>query len=46
MIGTRLFCSEVELAWFPMQFERDVYIQQELILFRRHNLSGSLDSLE
>jgi hypothetical protein len=30
----------------PMHFERDVYIQQVLLLFRRHDLSGSLDSLE
>jgi hypothetical protein len=46
MIGTWLFGSELELAWFPMHFERDVYIQQVLLLFRSHGLSGSLDSLE
>jgi hypothetical protein len=46
MIGTWSFGSELELAWFPMHFERDVYIQQALLLFKRHDLSGSLDSLE
>jgi hypothetical protein len=46
MIGTWLFGSKLELAWFPMHFERDVYIQQVLLLFRSHGLSGSLDSLE
>jgi hypothetical protein len=41
------------VVWFrvrvdlvSMQFERDFYIQQALLLFRRHSLSGSLDSLE
>jgi hypothetical protein len=29
-----------------MHFERDVYIQQVLLFFRRHGLSGYLDSLE
>jgi hypothetical protein len=24
MIGTWSFCSKLELAWFPMHFERDV----------------------
>jgi hypothetical protein len=46
MIGTWVFGSELELAWFPMHFERDVYIQKVLLLFRSHGLSGSLDSLE
>jgi hypothetical protein len=35
MIGTWLFYLEVELAWFPMHFERDVYTQQMLLVFRR-----------
>jgi hypothetical protein len=26
--------------------ERDIYIQQMLLLFRRHGLSGSLDNLD
>jgi hypothetical protein len=41
------------VVWFRVRvslvshaFERDVYIQQVLLLFRRHGLSGSLDSLE
>jgi hypothetical protein len=41
------------VVWFrvrvdlvSMHFERDVYIQQVLLFFRRHGLSGSLDSLE
>jgi hypothetical protein len=46
MIGTWLFGSELELSLVSMHFERDVYIQQVLLLFRRHGLSGSLDSLE
>jgi hypothetical protein len=46
MISAWLFCSKVELGWLPMHFERDVYIQQVLRLFRRHGLSGSLDNLE
>jgi hypothetical protein len=46
MIGTWLFGSELELTWFPYIFERDVYIQQVLLFFRRRCLSGSLDSLE
>jgi hypothetical protein len=47
MIGTWLFCSKLELAWFPMHLrEMSTYIQQVLLLFRRHGLSGSLDSLE
>jgi hypothetical protein len=46
MIGTWSFGSELELAWFPMHFERDVCIQQALLLFRRYGLSGSPDSLE
>jgi hypothetical protein len=46
MIGTWLFGSELELTWFPCIFERDVYIQQVLLFFRRHGLSGSLDNLE
>jgi hypothetical protein len=46
MISTWLFCLELELTWFPMHFERDVYIQQVLLLFRGHGLRGSLDSLE
>jgi hypothetical protein len=29
-----------------MHFERDVYIHQMLLLFRRQGLTGSLDSLE
>jgi hypothetical protein len=40
------------VAWFKvrvdlvsMHFERDVYIQQVLLIFRRHSLNGSLDSL-
>jgi hypothetical protein len=46
MIGTWLFGSKLELTWFPGIFERDVYIQQGLLFFRRHGLSGSLDNLE
>jgi hypothetical protein len=46
MIDTWLFGLELELTWFPGIFERDVYIQQVLLFFRRHGLSGSLDSLE
>jgi hypothetical protein len=46
MIGTWLFGSELELTWFPCIFKRDVYIHQALLFFRRHGLSGSLDSLE
>jgi hypothetical protein len=46
MIGTWSFGSELELAWFWMHFERDIYIQHALLLFRRHGLSGSLNSLE
>jgi hypothetical protein len=46
MIDTWLFGSELELALFPMHFERDVSVQQALLLFGRHGLSGSFDSLE
>jgi hypothetical protein len=46
MFGTYLFGSELELTWFPYIFERDVYIQLVLLFFRRHGLSGSLDSLK
>ena len=46
MIGTWLFSSELELSWFAGIFERDVYIQQVVLIFRRHGLSGSLDNLE
>jgi hypothetical protein len=40
------------VAWFgvrvdlvSMYFERDIYTKQVLLFFRRHGLSGSLDSL-
>jgi hypothetical protein len=40
------------VAWFrvrvdlvAMHFERDIYTQQVLLFFRRHSLSGSLDSV-
>jgi hypothetical protein len=46
MIDTWSFGSELELAWFPMHFERDVYTQQALLPFSKHGLSGSLHSLE
>jgi hypothetical protein len=46
MIGTWLFGSQLELTWFPSIFERDVYIQQVLLFFRRRGFSGSLDNLE
>jgi hypothetical protein len=46
MIGTWLLGSELELTWFPYIFDRDVYIQQVLLIFRRHGLRGSLDNLE
>jgi hypothetical protein len=42
----------VSRGWLPSErlvsfaFERDVYIQQVSLLFRRHGLSKSLDSLE
>jgi hypothetical protein len=45
-IGTWLFGLELKLTWFPMHFERDVYIKHVLLHFRRRGLSGSLDSLE
>ena len=38
-----LFRDRVSLV--PMHLERDVYIQQVLLLFMRRGLSGSLDSL-
>jgi hypothetical protein len=46
MIGTWLFSSELALACVPLHFERDVYIQLVLLIFRRHGLSGSLNNLE
>jgi hypothetical protein len=48
IIGTWSFGLELELAWFPMHFiEMPTYmIEQALLLFRRHGLSGSLDSLD
>jgi hypothetical protein len=39
-----LFRGRVSLV--SHAFERDVYIQQVLLLFKRHGLSESLDSLE
>jgi hypothetical protein len=39
-----LFRSRVSLV--SHAFERDVYIQHVSLLFRRHSLSGSFDSLE
>jgi len=45
-MSTWLFSSKLELACVPLHFERDVYIQQVLLHFRNHGLSGSLDSLE
>jgi hypothetical protein len=41
MIGTWLFGSELELTWFPYILRE----MQVLLIFRRHGLSGSLDSL-
>jgi hypothetical protein len=46
MIDTWSFGSELELAWFPMHFGKDVYIQQALLPFRRHGSSVSVESLE
>jgi len=46
MIGTWLFSLELELGCIPLHFDIDVYIQQVLLIFRSHGLSGSLDSLE
>jgi hypothetical protein len=36
----------VRVSLVSHAFERDVYIQQVFLLFRRHGLSGSLVSLE
>jgi hypothetical protein len=46
MIGTQLLSFKVRAILVSHAFERDVYIQQMSLLFRRHGLNGSLDSLE
>jgi hypothetical protein len=37
---------KVRVSLFSYAFERDVYIKPVLLLFKRCNLSGSLDTLE
>jgi hypothetical protein len=48
MIDTWSFGLELELTWFPyiLREMSRLYIQHVLLFFRRHCLSGSLNSLE
>jgi hypothetical protein len=46
MIDTWLFGSELELTWFPYILREMSTYNKGLLFFRRHCLSGSLDSLE
>jgi hypothetical protein len=46
MISAWLFLFRARASLVSIAFERDVYIEQVSLLFRRYGLRGSLDRLE